>query len=157
MRKLLVTPSKSGYAVGVGNEARSVALDGGPSRTRRDFIGAVSLVDCSWNLPPDAFTYFQAFYRTATEMATEPFLIDLVLDEFSLLEYQSRFVPGSMRITGVSGMETSVAAQLETRPRPVNAVVDEGILMLYEAYEMGGALLLETLVHLVNVDMPGAL
>lgn len=154
MSKLLLTPSQSGYAVEDGAETLWAPLSGGPARFRRDFTGAAARVNANWNLPPDEFTYIRAFYRTATEMGSEPFDIDLIIDGFELLEYEARFIPGSMRITGANGTMTSVSAQMEVRPRPVDTESDEAIIMLYELYSAEGALLLETLEELVNVDMP---
>lgn len=154
MRTLFAVPSKASYAVDIGAEILRAQLSGGPSRFRRDFIGAVATVNVMWNAPPQMFDYLQAFYRTAISQASDPFLIDLVLDGFSLTQYEARFIPGSFRITGVAGLETSVTAQLEVRPQPVNDVVDDGLLLIYENYELGGDTLLETLAELVNVDMP---
>jgi hypothetical protein len=159
MRKLLLTPNQSGYVAEDGVEALSAALDGGPSRTRRDFVGAVARVNCTWNLPPTEYQYMKAFLRTATAQASTPFYIDLILDEPELLEYTAKFIPGTFRLTGVRGLTTSVSAQLEVRPRPVDEVYDEAILDNFESYggDDGQATIYQLLSDLVNISLPEAM
>ena len=157
MRKLTLVPSQAGYGVGLGNEVLVAQLSGGPSRTRSDFLGAVASASVSWTLGPDAFDYLQAFYRTATRNAAEPFLLDMVLDGALLREYQVKFVPGSYQIVGVQGLTTTVQASLEVRPAPVDHADDEALLDLFEDY---GDELDDTLfgiAELVNVTMPSAI
>jgi hypothetical protein len=154
MRKLPITPLQAGYDATPGNEALSVALAGGPSRTRRDFIGAVAIVNAEWVLTPFEQQYMQAFFRTATTHATEPFLIDLVLDDFPLQEYQVKFVPGTFRITGVTGGSTSCAAQLEVVPLPDDAAYDNSVMDSYESYGDDASSTYDLLAHFVNVDLP---
>jgi hypothetical protein len=157
MRKLLVAPSKSGYAATPGNELLSVQLSGGPSWVRRDFIGAVAMIDATWNLPPEGANYLQAFYRTELQRGALPFLIDLILDDFDLAEYQARFVPGSFRIGSVQGLKTSFSAQLEVKPRAADAVADESLMEVFEAFDVEGGYALGLLEELVNVDLHTAI
>ena len=154
MRKLALMPSQAGYSVGFGNEVLDVQLSGGPSRTRADFVGAVAMVNVNWTLPLDATRYLLAFFRTATKNASEPFLIDIILDEPLPTEYTAKFVPGTFQKLGVSGLTTSYGAQLEVRPNPVNEVSDEAIMDAFEIYGDDVGLALDALAYLVNVIAP---
>lgn len=157
MRKLLVTPEQANYGVEFGNEVLSAQLSGGASRTRRDFIGAVATVTVSWTIGINDARYLQAFYRTATANASLPFLIDLVLDNPDLSEYQAKFVPGTFKLNGVSGLTTSYSANLEVKPH-VPDVDDDNLLMdAYEAFGDESVFdFFDLLADFVNVQFPAA-
>jgi hypothetical protein len=157
MRKLMVTPSQASYSAQLGSEVLQAQVAGGPSRRRRDFIGAPTYVSVTWLLPGSGFQYLEAFYRTATVNGTDPFLIDLVIDDASLEEYTAMFVPGSYMINGVQGDATSVSAQLEVEAKVPDADLDNAILDLYELYGDEMSTWFEALAVLVNVTLPAAL
>lgn len=154
MRKLALIPSQAGYSVGQGSGTLTAALAGGPSRTRLDFVGSVSQVTCTWNLPPISFAYLEAFWRTASKEGSEPFLIDIVLDEWYPSEYQAKFIAGSFRIDGVSGMETTVSADLEVRPNIPDEDFDEALMDVFEEYGEEGLSTLLAFEHLVLEVLP---
>lgn len=156
MRKLLVAPSQAGYAAQPGNTVVSIALPGGKSRNRRDFIGAVAQVSAVWNLPPLEYDYLAAFYRSVTEESLLTFEIDLILDSWKPQTYQARFVPGTFALTGTSGMKTTASAQLEVIPLPVDRELDLALVDLFELYGYDAADVLNELDLLVNVRIPGA-
>lgn len=157
MRKLQVLPSQSGYSAELAENTRRAQLEGGPSRTRLDFVGGVATVSASWNLPMAGFTYLQAFYRTATQQASEEFLVDLILDEAPLREYTAKFIPGSWRITNVRGGTTTVAAALEVKPLPVDEATDEAVMDAYEVYGEDVTSVFDALERLVNFTAPAAI
>lgn len=156
MRKLAVIPSQSGYAAELGDETLRAQLEGGPSRTRRGFIGAVAAVNATWNLPQSGYNYLMAFYRTGTAKGSEPFLVDLILDTANVLEYQAKFI-SPPRLAGVRGLTHNITAQLEVKPLAVDADSDNSIMDTYEAYGDEGGNVLMALAKLVNVTAPNAL
>jgi hypothetical protein len=157
MRKLALVPTQSDYSAQYGQDALSTALAGGPSRTRLDFVGSVAVVNVTWTVPPNGYSYLQAFHRSATQNETEPFLIDLILDSAMLTEYQAKFVVTSFRLAGVEGLTYSVSAQLEITPLTPDEEADGAIMDVYEAYGEDGGDTLALLAQLVNVTMPDSI
>jgi hypothetical protein len=157
MRKLLVVPEQAGYSVNFGNEVLSAELDGGPSRTRRGFIGAVASVPVAWSLPMGQAEYLLAFFRTATEVGSEPFLVDLIIDHAALSEYTAKFEPGSFKIGSVKGLQTSFSARLQVKPNVPDTANDNLILDAYEAFGEDDPLgFFDLLADFVNVQFPAA-
>lgn len=152
--KLTLPPSQAGYGVEYGQASLYVELSGGPGASRRDFLGNVVRVSVSWSLPPEEANYLLAFRRTITNYESEPFLIDLCIDEAELKEYQAKFIPGSFRLVGYRGNERSYAAELEVEPVMVDPDYDAAVVMMYEIYGDGGTEILNLLEELVNEDLP---
>lgn len=154
---LSLAPDQSGYSVEDGQEVLSVKLDGGLSRYRRDVVGAASMVRVQWTVGPTEYTYLRAFYRTTTARGTEAFLVDLILDNATLTRHEAYFVPGSMKLTGVSGLTYTVQAALEVKPAAPDTNYDEALVMLYDAYgAQSGAFLLD-LEYFTNTYMPAVI
>lgn len=151
--KLHLPPSKSGYSAEPGSSVLMAQLDGGPSRFRLDFLGAVARVNCTWVCSPAQFLYLRAFYQSATKSGSLPFLVDLVLDSPLIGEHQATFVPGSFKLGGVQGYAHTVQAQLEAIPRPVDDAFNQSIVDLYEAYGEDGPPAAELAVF-VNQTLP---
>ena len=154
MRKFPFLPTSASYAVDYGAEAFAVKLDGGLSRYRRDIIGSSKLVEASWQFGPGEFQYFEAFYRTATEFGSEPFLLDLIIDEAIPVERTCNFVPGTKRLDSQSGLTYIVSVRLEIAPKQYSADYDNSLLDLMEFY--GSLNQIDTnlnlLEKLVNID-----
>lgn len=153
MRKLLLAPSQAGYSATDGAAALEAALSGGMPRSRLDFLGAIARVEAQWSVGPADFQYLRAFFRTGSGQTSEPFLIDLVLDDFELTEYTAKFVPGSLRITKVVGQTTSCSAQLHVQPQPIDEDLDNAILDSYEIYGSGGSDFYAQLAQFANFDI----
>lgn len=152
--KLVIPPSQAGYSVDYGQASLYVELSGGPGASRRDFLGNVARVSVSWSLPPEEANYLLAFRRTSTNYESEPFLIDLCIDEAELKEYQAKFIPGTFRLVGYRGNERSYAAELEVKPVMDDPDYDAAVAMMYENYGDGGTEILNLLEELVNEDLP---
>jgi hypothetical protein len=134
MSKFLIPPNVDGYGHQQNAESLSAELDGGAPKVRRDIIGAAFLLDLSWVLDREGYTYARAFYRTATDHGSLPFTIDLIIEEDGLVEYEARFVPGSWKLSGQRGLSYSVTAQVWVSPpiNPDEATDDAAIISAYE-------------------------
>jgi phage pi2 protein 07 len=153
--KFIIPPDSSAYSVSDGNEVVSTKLDGGASRYRRDMIGATSTVNVSWILGRDEFKYLRSFYRGITGKGAEPFLIDLILDDYELTEHVVHFVEGSMQLTSQKGLTYWVSAQLEVTP---NEDLDNGgFAYVYNEFGANWQYNLDQLQIIVNNKWPEVL
>ena len=76
-------------------------------------------------LGPDGYQYLRNFYNGLLIAGSEPFLIDLILDDSYLTEHTAYFLPGSLTLNGVSGTNYQVSAELEVRPLPYQNVDED--------------------------------
>lgn len=152
--KLALVPSQAGYSVDYGQASLYVELSGGPGASRRDFLGNVARVSVSWSLPTSEANYLLSFRRSATNYESEPFLIDLCIDEAEIKEYEAKFIPGSFRLIGYRGNERSYAAELEVKPSMGDVDYDAALVMMYDNYGENGGEILNLLEELVNEDLP---
>jgi hypothetical protein len=131
--KLTLAPDQSGYTAGTAeNEILSVKLDGGFSRYRRDQLRSTFNVDVQWTVGPVQYAYLRAFYRTAVNQAEEVFEIDLQADDPVMRTYEAHFVPGSFKLSAVTGNQYTVGASLEVKPITMESDVDEAFILAYE-------------------------
>lgn len=111
--KLTLPPDKSGYAFKDTPETYHQPLPGGLGRTRRSMVGSSTLVDVQWTTNPAGYLYLRGFYRDWVTNSKDGFPIDLFKDNVALEEFTAQFVPGTMRLSSVSGHRCVVNAQLE--------------------------------------------
>lgn len=156
LSKLTLLPDNSAYTVQDGKEIVSVQLDGGASRRRRDVLGAASRVSCKWICDELEYKYLRAFYKTRIASGADSFLIDLILDEPSLVECRAAFVPNSMVLQDQKGLTYFVSAELEVIPNVADTVYDESLVTIFENYQQGSYVFLNTFEMLVNVQLPEA-
>ena len=146
MEKLELTPEQSTYAVGNDNSVISTSLTGGYSRSRVDVANSSAIVQCTWRLKDYEYQYFRAFFQSITYKGTAVFLIDLLLEQPYLEEYQAKFVPDSVEMANPEGLTYEVQAELEVIP-----IVDEEFnLALIGVYDVNGFQYLNDLDILVN-------
>ena len=140
LQKLNLSPTEGGsggegrYAVRHGNEFLRVELDGGMPRYRRDKIGTSSRVDVQWACNLLQYQYLEAFYRTVVKNGSDPFLVDLILDNPVTKTYEAHFVPGTYGLATVTGLRRVVSAQLDVKPQRADREFDEAIVAAYNAY-----------------------
>lgn len=155
MDKLLLIPDADGYSADEAKEIVYAAVDGGAGRARRDIIGASKLVHVTWTMNPVQYEYWRAFFVTATERGSLPFLCDLVSEYGGgPAEHTCQFIPGSVKAPMQQGRTFVQEATLEVIPLAHDADADEGIILLFELYGMGTEDWINLLEHLVNVKMP---
>lgn len=152
--KLELDIDASAYSWIVGNEILQAVVDGGPSRTRIDFIGAPSIASIQLVLIESEYQYLNAFYRLSISRGSLPFVMDMILDDAPLQEYQCTFVPGTFSLNGKSGDAFIVTAQLEVKPLAADDEYDGAIIMLFEEVGEDADLCINQLAHLANVDFP---
>jgi hypothetical protein len=157
MQKLILPPDQASYSVSSADEVLRVQLDGGRGRYRRDILNASRMVNCQWTIGPENFQYLNVFYRYSVENASEPFLIDLYLDDPFLTEHQANFIPGSFSLSSQQGLTFVVTAQIEVKPSNYDPDYSSSYLMLIAEYGSVEAAteILNLLEKLVNVDLAG--
>lgn len=131
LSKLTLRPEQATYAVGAPTGIVTTELDGGFSRSRRDIISSASIIDCTWFLNLDQFQYMKAFFNTRTNRGIDPFLIDLLLDQPYLVEYEAKFVPDSFKMVDPLGLSRKITAQLEVIPID-DPELDDVTIIFYE-------------------------
>lgn len=156
-QKLMISPTEAEYTAQPGSGVVATKLDGGASRYRADQLGAAALVTVGWTLSAWQYQYLMAFFRSATERGSEPFLIDLIMDNAAMQEYTAHFVPESFALTGRAGEAYLVGAQLEVIPLDEDEEFDEGVVVSYDEYGEDAPLVYADLEALVNEHLPEAL
>jgi hypothetical protein len=144
--KLNYLPEQSGYIYNNADNVLSFKLDGGLSKTRVDIVDSPAIVEVEWIFDLGEYQYFRAFFNSAINSGTNPFNIDLVLDQPFLQEFVAKFVANSISTTDVFGLSLRVIAQLEVLPVD-NSDIDEIVLLYAGDYSVFGHL-----EKLVNVD-----
>lgn len=157
MEKFVIPPDQETYSVEDGNEVVSAALDGGMSRTRRDILGATSMLNVSWELDRLGYLYARAFYNSASVKASMPFRIDLLMDSYLLTEHVAKFVPNSFALADQEGLKFVVTAKLEVIPLPADDNFNLSWIVVVEAYGAESDLFFNELEQLVNFDLPQSL
>lgn len=112
--KLNFVPESTGYAAQAGEAVWRSGIPGGHSRRRLDQLGAPITVDVSWVTNVDSFAYLGAFFRSIAH-GSQPFLLDLILDQPIPVEHTVQFLPGSFQLQGISGYAHQCGARLEVR------------------------------------------
>lgn len=154
MEKFVIPPDQESYAVEDGNEVVVAVLDGGMSRTRRDILGATSMVNVSWTLDRLGYLYARAFYNSASVKASMPFRIELLMDSYLLTEHVAKFVPNSFALSDQEGLKFVVTAKLEVVPQLADDDYNLSWIVVTEVYGEEGYLFFNELEYLVNVKLP---
>ena len=158
MDRLRLTPDSDGYSDVEGTDVLRTALDGGVGRYRRDKIGSSKIVNVVWTLNRVQYQYWRAFFHTALQNGSLPFLCPLVSEDGTgPADHVCNFIPGSVGKPSQKGFEYKQSAQLEVRPLARVVEDDELILMLYGEYGDAGDDILGLLDSLVNQQLPQAL
>lgn len=110
-------PLQVGYGVEFGDGTQSIALEGGSSRYRAGVEGNAHVVSASFGLEGEDYSAFLGFWR-AKKRDVEPFEIELQIDGHELRRYVARFVPRTLRLTGVSGNVFTLTVKLEVETLP---------------------------------------
>lgn len=154
MVKLALRPDADGYSMAEGNDVIGTELEGGAGRYRRDKIGSTNRVSCTWTLNRDQYRYWRAFFHTATERGSLPFLCDLVgEDGTGPKEHTCRFVPGSVSLSRQVGLTYVMQATLEVEPLLHSEAVDTAVMALFATGTPDS--FFGDLDHLVNISWPG--
>lgn len=145
--KLLLPPDQASYKVNRQGGVVSTRLDGGLARRRADIANPSSIVNCQWTLDQGQFQYFEAFYAFNTNYGATTFLIDLIIGQPFLEQYEASFVEDSYTIK-TKGLTYYVEADLEVVP--VTDLALAGLLVAL--FEVGNGALV-SLAELVNEDL----
>lgn len=114
---LLYTPERDGYTFVSSYPITEVKLEAGPSRRRRDHLGATHTVNLTWQLvTPEDYTRFMGFFRSTLEYGTLSFLTDIVTDVGIAMPHRCRCIGDLPKLTQQRGPVYWVAATLEVEP-----------------------------------------
>ena len=147
LTKLQLRPEQSTYVFNPAEDVVSVTVEGGASRSRRTVIGSHAIIDCTWTLNFADYQYLRAFYHSVGKQGSAPFLIDLLLDQPYLEEFEAKFVPDTFEMSEPIGLSFKQSAQLEVKPKNDTDYYD-AIVLLY-----GDDLFLNQLEQLANYDL----
>ena len=154
--KLKLIPAQDGYGAEDADDAVLRAkVSAGPSRTRLDMLGSTASVSATLQMDQAEYQYWRAFFRSTIAEGALPFLMDLLLDYPDTVEHEVKLA-AAPRLSGQKGLLYVVQLRLEVKPSPNAEGVDEAIAMLFGNYGSDGPLILASLEHLVNVDLPVA-
>lgn len=110
-------PVRDGYAVEVSYPSINIALEGGPSRRRRDYLHAPHTVELTWLLTSaKQYTQFMGFFRSTIKFGTEFFLLDLITDMGVVLPHRCRCLGNLPKLTQQRGSAYWTSATLEVEP-----------------------------------------
>lgn len=128
-RKLLLTPVVDGFSVSkTGGEVVFTRGSGGISAQRPYAPGSARSVPVKFICTADQDQYLNAFYRTELGFGAEPFLIDLPMDGYGMVESTAQIVSGSLREVARFGDIIAYSATLEVLPQHVDTSADAAIV-----------------------------
>lgn len=155
--KLVLPVDSSGYTVNDGiPEVIRTSLPGGAARYRKDIEKSSKLVQCTFPCSGSEYQYLRAFYRTWRNNPSQPFLADLVIDDYILTTHECYFIPETFQLVSQSGMAYTVQAQLEVRPLDYDSGIDETLVALAEEYGLSEwETYVDIINTIINVDFPG--
>lgn len=131
LQKLLFPPDSRDYTVSRGSEVVEVAVEGGKARRRSDYSNKPAKIDVKWIFNREEYQYFMAFYNTIIKKGSLPFLIDLIVNNPYVEEYEASVVSESLKINDPLGLSIVVQMQLEIVVS-VDSNFDELIIFLYD-------------------------
>ena len=151
-----------GYSVAYGNEYVSVKLAGGPSRRRRDFEGAASIVNVEYTLNGAEFRNFQNFYNGVIAKGVLPFATKLIIDSQTPEYFQCFIVADSYSLSEQAGDMYKVSFQIEATNIDTGVEIPvEDSQALFNEYGMNYESLFivdeDVLNEIVNVELPSIL
>ena len=151
LEKLELIPDQTGYKYGPDGSSITTKLDGGLSKSRLDHANSSAIVNCIWRLKDYNYQYLNAFYKAQTQKGSNPFLIDLLIDQPFIEEYEAKFVPDSWQpIESTAGLTFEVNAELEVVP-----VFDEEFAQgIVDTYTPEGYAYLHNLEELIHIYLP---
>lgn len=118
-QQLLYVPLRDGYQVQCSYPVISIALDGGPSRKRLDYLYAPHTVELNWLLKtPAEYSRFMGFFRTTLDQGTQAFLVDLIVDTGTEVPHRCHCLGGLPKLTQQKGHAFYVSATLEVEANP---------------------------------------
>lgn len=106
-------PVRSGYAFNSNSELITANVNGGLSRSRKDFVGGGNIVDVEYVLTAGEFDFFMKFYDLFAGRGANNITAPLILNQKEVTEYPCKFVPNSLRVSEPNGSRYVVTAQLE--------------------------------------------
>lgn len=115
MRTMAIAPDKSGFIATPQGSALGVAHASPWSKVGARPRARGYEVEVAWTVGPMDYMYLRAFHRL-TASGSLPFLVDLPAGSAAPGEHVARFVPGSFRLSGISGETHTVTAVLEAHP-----------------------------------------
>lgn len=117
VQTLALIPAKSGYNITPKPEFWRTQLEGGAGRYGRGPRNAAWNGSFQFITDAEGFRYLRAFYRTTTLNGALPLLMQIVYPLSTLTTHKARFVPNSVKLTGINGETYVIAAAFEIEQR----------------------------------------
>ena len=109
------------YSVQYGNDNKTIELDGGLPRTRKNFRGSPHIASVQMYFDANQFEVFRKVdYEVDLDGGNEWFLMDLPIDSTTPEEHTVRFVDGSSALNSWLPSAGFISAQLWVKKKPVD-------------------------------------
>lgn len=116
MNKLDLIPDATGYSVQQDPGVVDSGIVGPALRMKRDKLNSASRVSVQWTLDAIEYEYLRRVYRYSELNGNPPFLIDLIIFESDVEEYEAKFELDGLNLTEQNGATFVVQANLYVRP-----------------------------------------
>lgn len=147
-------PNQRGYQVQLRPAAMSQELRGGLSRARLDRSSPDRRVSVTYGISRAELASWTAFIDRVT-FTGEAIKSELVIDSFSLLEYDCQVIPGSFSVNYISGSRADISFSMDAEETDFFSTSGDNAYMdLYDQYRSGMGDVLNLLAKLVNEDLP---
>lgn len=145
--KLPFPPESTDYSLSNGTDFVETEVEGGKARRRKDYSSKPYELQVNWVFNQEDYQYFKAFYNSVTKKGSEPFLLDLIVDQPYIEERTVWFKGDSLQMNNPMGLSLLVSATLEVLPKD-NPNFDAMILLF-----AGNTTRLNILEQLANYDL----
>lgn len=124
-----LAPEAGRYSVSFGAAAIGAAVAGGSARMRLDQLGAPAVASLEWLTTVEGYGYLMAFLRTQIDHGAARFEMDVIADGGPYPVTRTvRFMPGSPRLSSVSGASYGVSASVEIQTEPRDTAADNALV-----------------------------
>lgn len=130
---LAAAASEEGYSGRVSMDARSVVKDGAAGLYAARKKNNAREFGVRWVLTDGEYQYLRAFYRTETVFGSLSFTAKIIFNDDVAQTLTCRFIPGTLKLSSVSGPTMVVTARLEAEMPVPDPTSDDAIIAAYEA------------------------
>ena len=114
-------PDQEGYNYNPGKTYVEVQLEGGQPRIRKDVLGMVHIVQCTFSCNPLQYTRLMGFFRERIQSHTKIFVMNLLIDTPAILPYRCQITGDPPSLKQNYGQLHVVRATLAVLPNPIKS------------------------------------